>query len=712
MKILIRSRFPKRLNQIRSAGWLQTFHWIAFEIMPPPAESVSLDSNTCKSDSVEEDPSFEGDAYEFLDHVPLIYRTCLSSAQQGTCGPFTAQNVASSGCVNSSLSVFATPGLNGAKIRCINYDGSSYIPVATATISVIAAPQVPNISVISTGCTKIEVQWSMSSVSPNAGELTTRIVTVKMETNAIQSIDISSPWSASPLIFHNLVSDTLYTITYEASNCAGRNETVIKSWTLPSPPQDIHATHVINIIMQSMHLVVTWTSQLHADNNSYYILNVSSEDGLIFSVSQISMDHCENESSSCYFAQDFNDVTFAKYFVSMASVSGLRTGPFSAQVESLVITNPSIVTTTITCTFLDGQPYYCLVCCGSDQLSYPIMSVAGRGVVVSAAVTNLTSNHVYYCKASATVINNGTTCNEFNATSATVEFSFKTNQNIQAAVDSSIGAAVGVSVSVAFVVYFCMGVLAASVLCYISRKSKESSHKPSSCGDPATVYEVGTNKKMKEDVFELNTNNTYGSPTVQEVGTNKEMERDVLELNTNTAYGSPTVHEVDTNQTMKEDVLELNPSIAYGSYVSSTVHEPTSPYSYGQRMLEWSLCQSVETSTAQYQRKAPLTHVLRPVPLCDDSVKAAEVQRTEATNTPIEKDTTKVKETDTPTAVPMDEQTAAVSAANIDGHELAAVVTIDATIVAVADASAMLISEPKRSTCGPELTPHMTVYIY
>ena len=32
----------------------------------------------------------------------------------------------------------------------------------------------------------------------------------------------------------------------------------------------------------------------------------------------------------------------------------------------------------------------------------------------------------------------------------------------------------------------------------------------------------------------------------------------------------------------------------------------------------------------------------------------------EATNTPIEKDTTKVTETDTPTAVPMDEPTAAV----------------------------------------------------
>ena len=59
------------------------------------------------------------------------------------------------------------------------------------------------------------------------------------------------------------------------------------------------------------------------------------------------------------------------------------------------------------------------------------MSVAGRGVVVSAAVTNLTSNHVYYCKASATVINNGTTCIEFKTTDAIVEFSFKTNQNVR-----------------------------------------------------------------------------------------------------------------------------------------------------------------------------------------------------------------------------------------------------------------------------------------
>ena len=90
---------------------------------------------------------------------------------------------------------------------------------------------------------------------------------------------------------------------------------------------------------------IMYPIQLHADNNSYYILNVSSEDGLIFSVPQISMNHCENESSSCYFAQDVINVTFTKYFVSMASVSGLRTGPFSDQVESLGRKGQSVITT-------------------------------------------------------------------------------------------------------------------------------------------------------------------------------------------------------------------------------------------------------------------------------------------------------------------------------------------------------------------------------
>ena len=78
-----------------------------------------------------------------------------------------------------------------------------------------------------------------------------------------------------------------------------------------------------------------------------------------------------------------------------------------------------------------------------------------------------------------------------------------------AAVGSSIGTAVvGVSVLCGVFLY----VLVAYVLCYISRRSKESSYKPSSLADPVTVYdEVGTNKKMKGDAMEMNANTAYRS---------------------------------------------------------------------------------------------------------------------------------------------------------------------------------------------------------
>ena len=55
------------------------------------------------------------------------------------------------------------------------------------------------------------------------------------------------------------------------------------------------------------------------------------------------------------------------------------------------------------------------------------------------------------------------------------------------------------------------------------------------------MYEVGTNKKMKGAVLELNTNTAYGShvsSTVHEVDTNKEMEGDVVVMRANTSYVS------------------------------------------------------------------------------------------------------------------------------------------------------------------------------
>ena len=65
---------------------------------------------------------------------------------------------------------------------------------------------------------------------------------------------------------------------------------------------------------------------------------------------------------------------------------------------------------------------------------------------------------------------------------------------------------------------------------------------PSSHANPATVHEVGTNKKMKGDAMEIDANTAYGShvssTVYDEVGNNKKMKEDAMEMNTNTAYGS------------------------------------------------------------------------------------------------------------------------------------------------------------------------------
>ena len=111
-----------------------------------------------------------------------------------------------------------------------------------------------------------------------------------------------------------------------------------------------------------------------------------------------------------------------------------------------------------------------------------------------------------------------------------------TDGSCTAAVGTAIATAVGVSISVTFVLSFSMGVLVAYLLGYFSRRSKESSHKPSS---PAAVRDMGTNKKMKGD---MGVNTAYESPVsstvYDEVGNNKKRKEDAMEMNINTAYGS------------------------------------------------------------------------------------------------------------------------------------------------------------------------------
>eukprot|EP00731_Ephydatia_muelleri_P009973 Em0005g559a len=192
-----------------------------------------------------------------------------------------------------------------------------------------APPHTPNMSVVPS-CTKIAVQWSVSSMSLE--EPTTVIVSVKTGTIVSQTNSISTTMSTSSMTFNNLVSDSLYTITVEGSNCAGRSSATIDMWTLPSPPQNIHAYHVVST-PSTVHLQETWTP-VGGNNKLTYVMRVSSKDDLILNQVPVSSDHCDT--TMCQFTIDFNATDTSVFFISIATISESRIGPHSDEVKSVL----------------------------------------------------------------------------------------------------------------------------------------------------------------------------------------------------------------------------------------------------------------------------------------------------------------------------------------------------------------------------------------
>ena len=65
-------------------------------------------------------------------------------------------------------------------------------------------------------------------------------------------------------------------------------------------------------------------------------VKISSEHGLTFTESLVSSDHCDDIiTNTCYFAFDLQSINISNYFISVASISGSRLGPFSDQVKSV-----------------------------------------------------------------------------------------------------------------------------------------------------------------------------------------------------------------------------------------------------------------------------------------------------------------------------------------------------------------------------------------
>ena len=165
--------------------------------------------------------------------------------------------------------------------------------LSAMSVGYIGAPHTPNISVMSS-CTEVEVQWSMYFPE---NDQTVTMINIKMGDRVIKT---ESVHGTNALVFDQLIDDSLYTITYSVSNCAGRREVTTDIWTcedyeqfntlmvhcylyanlylVPMPPENIHASHVINIATTSVHLVVTWTYKVTIQAFPCSIINVRSSD--------------------------------------------------------------------------------------------------------------------------------------------------------------------------------------------------------------------------------------------------------------------------------------------------------------------------------------------------------------------------------------------------------------------------------------------------
>ena len=86
------------------------------------------------------------------------------------------------------------------------------------------APHTPNISVMSS-CTEVEVQWSVYFPE---NDQTATMINIKIGDRVIKT---ESVHDTDALVLDQLIDDSLYTIMYSVSNCAGRREVTTDIWT-------------------------------------------------------------------------------------------------------------------------------------------------------------------------------------------------------------------------------------------------------------------------------------------------------------------------------------------------------------------------------------------------------------------------------------------------------------------------------------------------
>ncbi|KAL5500723.1 hypothetical protein EMCRGX_G012319 [Ephydatia muelleri] len=150
------------------------------------------------------------------------------SPASGTCGPYiTATNLASSAsnCQTSKLFVTMANNVSGQLAEC--RDMSVGLPgtlIGSASFKIKDAPDQPMIVNSSVGTHQLTVTWT----PPTAGGVPTSYnVTINDSSSPVVIADNGSPVYTHT--FTGLVSDTLYTVSVVAINCAGHNKTLLGS---------------------------------------------------------------------------------------------------------------------------------------------------------------------------------------------------------------------------------------------------------------------------------------------------------------------------------------------------------------------------------------------------------------------------------------------------------------------------------------------------
>ncbi|KAL5500193.1 hypothetical protein EMCRGX_G011710 [Ephydatia muelleri] len=381
-------------------------------------------------------------------------------------------------------------------------------------LSFIASPiPVGNVSLYSMNVDQLTVIWA----SPTIGVIPTSYnVTINDSTSPVVIAANGSPVYTHT--FTGLVSDTPYTVSVVAINCAGASNVTSQNRSTVANPPEGNNTRIMFISDTSKvtQLRITWTPV--GGSVTMYSVRVVG-DGTF-----IGQGNASCSAVVCLLIMyPEKSVIATKYNVFLASINGYGdVGPESNSTISVVnhisAVHSKVSTASIQCSFQNNQSLYCVVCCSTDLSVPPDSSVYNisttRGAEVTVDLNGLISGQTYYCKAAPTNESSSQNCTFSWFEGVNTIISFKTMslpQDVTNTVSFSVAIILGIVLpTAAIITAVTVAVIVFSAI-YFRRKSKakgERYHTPTTTQaqyedvDVPKTHSERVNRPVQTDVTE------------------------------------------------------------------------------------------------------------------------------------------------------------------------------------------------------------------